>query len=77
MYHFTIVDNKREQLIKMGVRHTRSFLVVVTVPIGWGWQMVGRVAVSLKLFLEKLGFGTSFSFLLVDGPWPVSLESSY
>ena len=40
--------------MRVGVRHTRFFLVVVTVPIGCGgfWGLEGQVAVSLKLFWE-------------------------
>ena len=43
-----------ERLMRVGVRHLRSFSVVVTVPIGCGgfWGLEGQVAVSLKLFWE-------------------------
>ena len=44
--------------MKMGIRHTPSFSVVVTIPIGCGgfWWLEGRVAVSLK-GLVKVGPG--------------------
>lgn len=67
--------------MRVGVRHTRFFLVVVTVPIGCGgfWGLEGQVAVSLKLFWETWLQKKSVcdTEKLVGGLRPTCLKSSY